>query len=57
MSPFIKGFRDISESLLTSCVPDVQRNRLTIVLNPFYFKINPNCTQVVSLEGVITVSD
>ena len=44
MCAFIEGFSYISESLLTSSVPDVESNLSSIELDSFYLEVNPDGT-------------
>jgi hypothetical protein len=57
MSTFIKRLGDISKPFLSSGVPDIKGDRLSVILDPFDFEIDTDCTQVISLKCVITVAD
>jgi hypothetical protein len=45
--PLVERFGDISKSFLTSSIPNVQRDLITIKLNPLYLEVHTNSTQVL----------
>lgn len=55
MGSLIKRFCNISEPFLPCGVPDVERDRLAIVLDAFDLKIDSYRTQVISLKTVFTI--
>jgi len=55
MRPFVERFRYISESLLPGRIPNIQRYRLSVVLDALDLKVNPDSAQVITLETVLTV--
>ena len=57
MSSFVEWFGDVSESFLTCSIPDVECDLTTIKLDAFNFEVNTDSTQVVSLEGVLAVTN
>lgn len=56
MGSFIKRFSDISEPLLTSSIPDIQRDGNPIDLDSFDFEIHSDCAEIFVLESVFAVA-
>ena len=56
MSSFVKGFGDVSESLLSRRVPYIQRYRLVVMLDALDLKVDSNRAQVICLKTVLAVS-
>ena len=49
-STFVVSLRDISESLLTGCIPNLHFYSFIINIQHFYLKVNTNCCNIILLE-------
>ena len=47
MSTLIKGFGNVSKSLLTSSIPNIERYLTSIKLNPLNFEIDADSTEII----------
>lgn len=56
MCPFVKGLGNVSETFLSCGVPDVKRDLTVVDLYAFDFEVDPNCAEVVGLEGIFAVT-
>ena len=57
MSAFVERFGNVSEPLLACGVPNVESDLAAIDLNSFDFEVYADCAQIVSLEGILAVSN
>lgn len=56
MCTFVEGFSDVSESLLSCRVPDVQGDLIILELHPLYLEVHTNRTQKLCLKSIFTVT-
>lgn len=57
MGSFVEGFCYVAKSFLPGRVPDVEGQGLPIMLDALDLEVHANGTQVVSLEGIVAVTD
>ena len=57
MCTFIEGFGDIFKSLLTSGIPNIKGDGLSLGLDPFYFEVDSDGAEIIGLKCVLAVAN
>ena len=57
VSTFVKRFGNISKSLLSGSVPDVESDLASIQFDSLDFEIYTDCAEIIGLEGVLAITN
>ena len=57
MCSFIKGLSNVAKTFLSCSIPYVESDLVAMEFYAFDFKVDPNGAEIVSLEGVLAVTN